>query len=68
MEFIYENVVKYKFIFGVVCNLVNIKIGFKDVFVEFVGSVIEFVNFCFKRMKLKDEYLKVYIGILDEEI
>lgn len=68
MEFIYENVVKYKFIFGVVCNLVNIKIGFKDVFVEFVGSVIEFVNFWFKRMKLKDEYWKVYIGILDEEI
>lgn len=68
MEFIYENVVKYKFIFGVVRNLVNIKIGFKDVFVEFVGSVIEFVNFRFKRMKLKDEYLKVYIGILDEEI
>lgn len=44
------------------------KFGFKDVFVEFVGSVIEFVNFRFKRMKLKDEYLKVYIGILDEEI
>lgn len=68
MEPTYENAVKHKSTLGAVRNLANIKTGFKDAFAESVGSVIELVNSRFKRMKLKDEHLKVYTGIPDEEI
>lgn len=68
MESKFEVVVKYKIIFGVIRNMVNVKLGFKDVYKEFIGDIINFVNLRFKRMKLKEELLEVYIGVLDGDI
>lgn len=68
MESEFEVDVKYKIIFGVIRNMVNLKLGFKDVYKEFIGDIINFVNLRFKRIKLKEELLEVYIGVLDEDI
>lgn len=68
MESKFEVEVKYKIKFGVIRNMVNVKLGFKDVYREFIEDIINFVNLRFKRMKLKEELLEVYIRVLEEDI
>lgn len=48
--------------------MANVKPGFRDAYKESIGNTINLVNSRFKRMKLKEEPLEVYTGVLDEDI
>lgn len=57
MESKFKVIVKYKIIFGVMKNMVNVKLGFSDVYKEFIGYIVNFLNLKFERMKLKEELM-----------
>lgn len=48
--------------------MANVKPGFKDAYRESIEDTINLVNSRFKRMKLKEEPLEVYTGVLEEDI
>lgn len=64
----FEIAIKHKTTLGAIRNLANVKQGFKDAYMESIDDTIELVNSRFERMKLKDEPLKVYTGVSDEDI
>lgn len=68
MESKFEVAVKHKTTLGAIRNMANVKPGFKDAYKESIGDTINLVNSRFKRMKLKEESLEVYTGVLDGDI
>lgn len=64
----YEKAIKNKSSLGAVRNLADYKTGFKDAFQESIGTVLKTLNGRFKRMKLKQEPLRVYKGASIESI
>lgn len=68
MESKVEVAVKHKTTLGAIRNMANVKPGFRDAYKESIGNTINLVNSRFKRMKLKEEPLEVYTGVLDEDI
>lgn len=68
MESKFEVAVKHKTTLGAIRNMANVKPGFRDAYKESIGNTMNLVNSRFKRMKLKEEPLEVYTGVLDEDI